>query len=234
MTDPSQKPMRAQSTTRKTESKSSSYLRRAFYRVMRIVARVVFVLCFRIRVEGRHHVPLDGGGMLLSTHQSGMDPILVGLSCNRNLNYLARSTLFKNPAFSFLMRILDAIEIDRERGGLDGLREMLTRLRSGELVLLFPEGTRTPDGSIGALKPGFLPIAKRSEVPLIPVAIVGAFECMPKGSRWLFPRPIAVVFGKPLVAQDYRHLSEEQILESISGVLSQLYDRGKNQIERNF
>ncbi|MFM7929812.1 MAG: lysophospholipid acyltransferase family protein [Pirellula sp.] len=234
MTDPSQTPTRAKETLQKNRGDWSVYLRRAFYRLMRIVARVVFILWFRIRVEGRHHVPLDGGGMLLSTHQSGMDPILVGLSCNRNLNYLARSTLFKNPVFSFLIRILDAIEIDRERGGLTGLREMLSRLRSGELVLLFPEGTPTPDGSIGALKPGFLPIAKRSEVPLIPVAIVGAFECMPKGSRWLFPRPIAVVFGKPLLAQEYLQLSEQQIIESISGSLSQLYDRGKNHIERNF
>ncbi|MFN9627871.1 MAG: lysophospholipid acyltransferase family protein, partial [Planctomycetota bacterium] len=182
MTDPSQPSTRAKEARQKSGREVSVYLRRAFYRLMRIVARVVFVLWFRIRVEGRHHVPLDGGGMLLSTHQSGIDPILVGLSCNRNLNYLARSTLFKNPAFSFLIRILDAIEIDRERGGLGGLREMLSRLRSGELVLLFPEGTRTTDGSIGSLKPGFLPIAKRSEVPLIPVAIVGAFECMPKGS----------------------------------------------------
>ncbi|MFN9346883.1 MAG: lysophospholipid acyltransferase family protein [Planctomycetota bacterium] len=234
MTDPSQPSTRAKEARQKSGREVSVYLRRAFYRLMRIVARVIFVLWFRIRVEGRHHVPLDGGGMLLSTHQSGIDPILVGLSCNRNLNYLARSTLFKNPVFSFLIRILDAIEIDRERGGLSGLREMLSRLRSGELVLLFPEGTRTPDGSIGALKPGFLPIAKRSEVPLIPVAIVVAFECMPNVSRWLFPRPIAVVFGKPLLAQEYLHLSEQQIIESISGSLSQLYDRGKNHIERNF
>jgi 1-acyl-sn-glycerol-3-phosphate acyltransferase len=145
---------------------------------------------------------------------------------------LARSTLFKNPAFSFLLRILDAIEIDRERGGLSGLREMLSRLRSGELVLLFPEGTRTLDGSIGSLKPGFLPIARRSEVPLVPVAIVGAFECMPKGSKWLFPKPIAVVFGKPLLAQDYKSLSDEQIIESMTASLSELFQRGKNCIEQ--
>jgi len=63
---------------------------------------------------------------------------------------------------------------------------------------------------------------------------VGAFECMPKGSRWLFPLPIAVVFGKPLLAQEYRELTEQQIIESISGSLSQLYDRGKNRIEQNF
>ena len=169
--------------------------------------------------------------MLLSTHQSGLDPILVGLACNRNLNFLARSTLFRNPAFSFFLKIVDSIEIDRERGGLSGLREMLSRLRSGKVVLLFPEGTRTQDGSIGIVKPGFFPIAKRSDVPLIPVAIVGAFECMPKGSKWIFPKPIAVVFGKPIPPEDYRNWSEEQAVRAVAGSLGDLHQRGKNSIE---
>ena len=213
------------------ESRLSLLMRRFVYRVLRLIARMLCLLWFRIRVEGRHHVPSQGGGMLLSTHQSGLDPILVGLACNRNLNFLARSTLFRNPAFSFFLKIVDSIEIDRERGGLSGLREMLSRLRSGKVVLLFPEGTRTDDGSIGVVKPGFFPIAKRSDVPLIPVAIVGAFECMPKGSKWIFPKPIAVVFGKPIPPEDYRNWSEEQAVRAVAVSLGDLYQRGKNSIE---
>jgi len=213
------------------ESRLSLLMRRCVYRFLRLIARMLCVLWFRIRVEGRHHVPSQGGGMLLSTHQSGLDPILVGLACNRNLNFLARSTLFKNPAFSFFLKIVDSIEIDRERGGLSGLREMLSRLRSGKVVLLFPEGTRTQDGSIGMVKPGFFPIAKRSDVPLIPVAIVGAFECMPKGSKWIFPKPIAVVFGKPIPPKDYRNWTEEQAVRAVAASLGDLYQRGKNSIE---
>jgi len=213
------------------ESRLSLLMRRFVYRFLRLIARMLCVLWFRIRVDGRHHVPSQGGGMLLSTHQSGLDPILVGLACNRNLNFLARSTLFKNPAFSFFLKIVDSIEIDRERGGLSGLREMLSRLRSGKVVLLFPEGTRTQDGSIGIVKPGFFPIAKRSDVPLIPVAIVGAFECMPKGSKWIFPKPIAVVFGKPIPPEDYRNWTEEQAVRAVAGSLGDLYQRGKNSIE---
>jgi 1-acyl-sn-glycerol-3-phosphate acyltransferase len=213
------------------ESRLSLLMRRFVYRFLRLIARMLCVLWFRIRVEGRHHVPSQGGGMLLSTHQSGLDPILVGLACNRNLNFLARSTLFRNPAFSFFLKIVDSIEIDRERGGLSGLREMLSRLRSGKVVLLFPEGTRTQDGSIGVVKPGFFPIAKRSDVPLIPVAIVGAFECMPKGSKWIFPKPIAVVFGKPIPPEDYRNWTEEQAVRAVAASLGDLYQRGKNSIE---
>ncbi len=113
-----------------------------------------------------------------------MDPVLVGLIANRRLNYLARKTLFKNAAFAFLIRVLDAIEIDRDRGGLAGLKEMLKRLQRGELVLMFPEGTRTSDGQVAPLKPGFIPVARRTEVPLIPVAVVGAYDCLPKGARF--------------------------------------------------
>jgi 1-acyl-sn-glycerol-3-phosphate acyltransferase len=213
------------------ESKLSLATRKFFYRVLRVLARILTVLWFRIRVDGRHHLPAEGGAMLLSTHQSLMDPILVGLACNRNLNFLARHTLFRNPAFSLLLKVLDSIEIDRERGGISGLKEMLARLKRGEIVLLFPEGTRTPDGNILPIKPGFLPVAKRSDVPLVPVAVVGAYECMPKGAKWIFPKPIAVVFGKPILVEEYRNCSDQEVIGKLSSSLADLYRQGKQLIE---
>ncbi len=216
---------------RKKESVLRFHARRLFYRALRVLARILTVLWFRMRVDGRHHLPVEGGAMLLSTHQSVLDPVLVGLACNRNLNFLARHTLFRNRAFAFLLKVLDSIEIDRERGGLSGLKEMLSRLKRGELVLLFPEGTRTLDGSILPIKPGFIPVAKRSEVPLVPVAVVGAFECMPKGSKWIFPKPIAVVFGKPISAQEYLQMTDEELLMRVEKTLSDLNQHGRDLID---
>lgn len=209
------------------ESSLSWLCRKIFYRCTRTLARLFATIACRMRVEGRHLLPAHGGAMLLSTHQSLMDPVLVGICCNRYVNYLARHTLFKNPLFSLLIRVLDAIEIDRERGGLTGLKEMLKRLKRGEAVLLFPEGTRTTDGRIGHIKPGFIPIARRSGVPLVPIAVVGAFECMPKGSKWLIPRPIAVVFGKPILENEYKELSDAELLARLSHSLHQLDARGR-------
>lgn len=200
--------------------------RRLFYRWLRLMSRIIATVFFGFRTEGRHHLDFDGGAMLLSTHQSVMDPVLIGLIANRRLNYLARKTLFKNAAFAFLIRVLDAIEIDRDRGGLSGLKEMLKRLKREEAVLMFPEGTRSIDGEVGVLKPGFIPIARRSEVPLVPIAIVGAYDCLPRGSRLPTCRPISVVVGEPLRKEVYQSMSDRELLTAMQSKLEVLNLRG--------
>ena len=201
--------------------------RQLFYRGVRLTARLVAVVTFGFRTEGQHHLEFEGGGMLLATHQSLLDPVLIGMVPNRRLNYLARKTLFKNSLLGFIIRLLDAIEIDRERGGLAGLREMLKRLQQGEMVLLFPEGTRSSDGEIGDLKPGFIPVARRSQVPLVPIAIVGAYDCLPKGAKLPTRQPIAVVFGEPFPSSVYMAMSDAELLEALAKRLKQLHDRAK-------
>lgn len=137
-----------------------------------------------------------------------LDSVLVGICDNGSMNYIARKTLFKNRLFAFLIRTLDAIEIDRERGGLAGLKEMLKRLQNNKRVLLFPEGTRTTDGNIGALKMGFIPIARRSHVPLIPIAVVGAYRILPRGTIFPHFQPLAVVFGPPIMPDELQTLDD--------------------------
>jgi 1-acyl-sn-glycerol-3-phosphate acyltransferase len=201
--------------------------RKLFYRFLRVVARMLFTLLFRMRVQGRQHLRADGGAMLLSSHQSVMDPVLIGLLDNHFVSYLARHTLFRSRLFALLIRVLNAIEIDRERGGLSGLREMLRRLKNNDRVLLFPEGTRTTDGEIGPLKPGFIPIARRSKVPLVPIALVGAYECVPKGSKLLRILPIAVCVGPPITSELYDQLTDEQLLSELASRIHALHGRAK-------
>ncbi|MFO0013413.1 MAG: lysophospholipid acyltransferase family protein [Planctomycetota bacterium] len=207
------------------ESWAWEYFRKLFYRFLRLLARMLITLVFELRVEGRQHLRAEGGAMLLSTHQSVMDPVLVGLLDNHFVSYLARHTLFHSRLFAFLIRVLNAIEIDRERGGLSGLREMLRRLKAGDRVLLFPEGTRTTDGEIGPLKPGFIPIARRSKVPLIPIALAGAYDCVPKGSKLFRFYPISVCVGPPLQAAAYDTLTDEQLLAELTSRLHALHTR---------
>ncbi len=201
---------------------SRGWFKILFYQVLRYLARMVGVLFFDLRCYGRHHLH-DGSALVLSTHQSNFDPVLVGLMFNDRLNYLARRTLFKNRLFAGLIRLLDAIELDRDRSGLAGLKETLKRLKADQKVLVFPEGTRTPDGKISELKPGFLAVARRSQVSLIPIAITGAYEVLPRGST--FPRryPIRLAIGPPVKFVDYENLTDDEALRMLSQRLHRCY-----------
>ena len=131
------------------------------------------------------------------------------------MNYLARDSLLHVPVLSQLITFLDAIPIDREGGGLAGLKETLKRLKAGELVLIFPEGTRTRDGEVAPLKPGFIAVARRSRVPLVPVAVDGAYQSWPRTAR--FPRPtrLSVVIGPPIPPEQVAELSDEDLLAEL-------------------
>ena len=181
----------------------------------KFVFRLSAVALVHFRCRGREMVPSVGGGLLLSNHQSNLDPLLIGLASDRRLNYLARDTLFGFAPLRWLLLSFDAIAIDREGTGLAGIKETLKRLKRGEMVLLFPEGTRTRNGQVQAMKPGFCTIARRAEVPLVPVAIAGAFEAWPR--QRLLPRRsvIHVHFGPPLAPQQYAAMTDEQIAAEI-------------------
>src|SRR5262245_17248421 len=166
---------------------------------------------FGLQCYGRHRIPRQGGVLVCANHQSVMDPVIVGLVCNRRLNYLARRTLFSAPGFGALIRFLDAIPIDRDGLGLEGLKETIRRLRAGEMVLIFPEGTRSSDGNMSPLKPGFCAVAKRSGATLLPVGIDGAYQAWPRKVHLPRPSRIVVQIGQPLTVSDVAALSNEEL-----------------------
>jgi 1-acyl-sn-glycerol-3-phosphate acyltransferase len=188
---------------------------RLWQAILKFLARLTAVSVFRIRCRGERLMPLSGGGLVLSNHQSNLDPPLIGMCCQRRLNYVARQTLLTFAPVRWFLNSLDAIPIDRDGTGLGGLKETLKRLKRGELVLLFPEGTRTRDGEVHAIKPGFCALARRAEVPLVPVAIDGAFDAWPRQRK--FPRPavIHVQFGEPIPPSQVKLLSDEQLVREV-------------------
>lgn len=203
--------------------------KRLFYGFVRYTARMVSVLVFDIRCFGRQHTELEGGALILSTHQSHFDPVLIGITFNEQLNYLARRTLFNNRLFGAIITLLDAIELDRDRSGIGGLKETLKRLKGGEKVLIFPEGTRSSDGKISPLKPGFLAVARRSKVPLMPIAIRGAYEALPRGSRFPLRVPLRVAVGAPIEVDEIAELDDDAVLQLIQARLHQCYRTARQQ-----
>jgi 1-acyl-sn-glycerol-3-phosphate acyltransferase len=180
-------PSHAQLASRPLDYRFASWLVRVFARCY-----------FRLRVVGAHHVPLVGPSVLASNHVSYLDPPLVGCVLPRRIHSLARKSLFESAIGGFIIRRLQAVPVDRDGGGGAGLKAILDRLSAGSTILLFPEGTRSPDGEVKTARAGIGLTVIKSDAPVIPVRIVGAFEAMGRHHRFPRPRPITIVFGAPL------------------------------------
>ena len=153
-----------------------------------------------VRAVGADRIDPDHGGLLLANHQSFLDPIVLGLPLERSISFLARDSLFRLPGFGRYLRAMKTLPIARDAPATAVMRTALAAMGRGELVGLFPEGTRTRDGSLGELKPGFVTLARRGGVPVYPVGIAGTFEALPRSRRLPVPSPgrVRVVFGEPL------------------------------------
>ena len=162
-----------------------------------VLCRILFAVWLRYRARGIERIPVAGGGLLLSNHQSYLDPLLIGLPLRRPVSFLARKTLFPVPVVGWMLRHTYVMPLDRDGGGASGIRETLRRLDEGFLVGLFPEGTRSRDGALGEFKPGFAALVRRTDLPIFPVGIAGASRAMGRGSFFVKPRRVCVVFGEP-------------------------------------
>ena len=201
---------------------------RLWYLYMRYFCRIVALSLYRIRVVGHEHVPAAGGALVVANHQCLLDPMLVGLSFRRRMNFLARDTLFNFSPLGRLIASLDAIPIDRDGSGLSGLKETLRRLKRGELVLIFPEGTRSADGSLQPLKPGFTTVARRSGVPIVPVAIDGGFEAWPRDRAWPWFAPIQLEIGHPVLPSEMEEVDERALLDIVSQRMQECFDLARS------
>ncbi|KPJ55680.1 MAG: hypothetical protein AMS16_03855 [Planctomycetes bacterium DG_58] len=169
-----------------------------WYTFLQFWAQLLFSVLFGIRVYGQRNVPTIGGVILASTHQSYLDPVLVGLGLSRQIHIMARENLFDRTLFRWLIESLNAFPVERGSADFAAVREGIKRLRDGHLLVLFPEGTRTRTGKIGKLHPGLGLVAYRSGVPVVPVTIEGALRCWPRGRRIFRPGRIRVMFGAPM------------------------------------
>lgn len=177
-----------------------------FYKCCWYIARCLFRFYFRWTIVGLEHVPRTGPLLIASNHVSFADPPIIGAALPRPIHFLARSTLFHNPILGTLIRKLNALPVDRDGGGGAGLKAVLGVLEQGHGIILFPEGTRSADGSLQSARAGIGLTVIKSGAAVLPVRLLGVYEAWPRQRR--FPRPgrIRVVFGTPL---DFAALREE-------------------------
>ncbi|MBK7876648.1 MAG: 1-acyl-sn-glycerol-3-phosphate acyltransferase [Planctomycetes bacterium] len=155
-------------------------------------------LYHRLRVEGYENIPKEGGAVLASNHQSHLDILTIASSNRRHVAFVARDTLAHWKWLAFTMRGCGAILIQRNSSDRKALRAMAQHLERGDLVVIFPEGTRTQDGALGEFKGGALLAARMAKVPIVPVGTRGAIEAWPRSRPIPFPKQIAVRFGAPI------------------------------------
>jgi 1-acyl-sn-glycerol-3-phosphate acyltransferase len=203
-----------------------SYL---FYEGLFFLSFCTFSLGWSLRVRGRQNMPRTGPVLVIANHQSYLDPLLVGLASPRHLSFLAKKSLFDYGLFSFLIRCLHAVPIDQEGVGKEGLKTILQQLHQGRAVLVFPEGSRTDDGKLLALRPGIQLLLKRVDAPVVPIGIAGAWDAWPRHQLVPYPAPLglpanrrtlAVSVGKPVDGAHYAKLPREEALKELTHVLS--------------
>jgi 1-acyl-sn-glycerol-3-phosphate acyltransferase len=162
---------------------------------MQFAFQLYFRLCFRIEVLGREHISRRGKLLLAANHVSAYDPFVIGSLTPRALYFLAKKELFINPALGAVLRFLHAIPLDRRDLGHTTIRRVNTLLAAGEAILLFPEGTRSRSGQIGAGKSGVGMLAALNQADVVPVRVDGLHGA--RGSPWRRPC-IKVSFGPVL------------------------------------
>lgn len=193
---------------------NSPVYRILWWHFMHMLCYIWVAPCYRYRAWGIHNIPTDGPVILISNHQSFLDPILVGLAGHHRQFYaMARHTLFINPVLSWIIRSLNAIPINRDEADTAAMRRCLEVLKQQHGLLIFPEGTRTPDGTTQPFAPGTMLIIKRSKAPVIPVAIEGAFLAWPKGRKLpcLFGH-VRVRYGRPIPADELAKMGAEKAM----------------------
>jgi 1-acyl-sn-glycerol-3-phosphate acyltransferase len=190
-------------------------MHRLYYELVRYCVYGLAIGWFRVRYFGRQNVPAKGGVLVVSNHQSHLDPPLVGAGVHRVMNYMARSTLFDIPLLGRFIRSVNAFPIDREGIGLAGVKEALRILKRGGMVLIFPEGTRSRDGKIGPFRPGFTTLAVRTGAAILPVAIEGAYQAWPRSRRFPRPRPVHILYGKPIGPEEIKGYDERELLAEV-------------------
>jgi 1-acyl-sn-glycerol-3-phosphate acyltransferase len=189
-------------------------------RVARWFCKLFCKLFLRMQVYDRENVPEEGGIVLISNHQSFLDPLFVAIALKSQLCFMARDTLFKSRIFGPLLKSVKAIPVRRGQADITSIKMIIAKLKQGEGVCLFPEATRTTDGRIAPFKGGFSLICRRGNAPVVPVLIDGAFECWPRHRKsFKIGSKITVTYGKPILVEKITGMEDDDFVAMLTNTL---------------
>ena len=168
------------------------------YGAVRLFFKVIFFFYHRLSIKWLEPLSKEGNVIVASNHCSNLDPLVVGTAFPRRLRYFAKEELFRPFVFGQFIRILGAVPVSRDNNAAaaGALKGFLKFLENGSDVLIFPEGSRSPDGNMLPLEAGVGLIACHSRVPILPVFIKGSHKAMKTGSVMVKPVKVTVTFGR--------------------------------------
>ena len=177
-------------------------------------------LFFRPKIEGAENIPAEGGALLASNHLAVSDSFFLPLKVDRKVTFPAKMEYFtegglKGTLKRWFFTGVGMIPIDRSGGSAAqaALDTGIRLLREGQLMGIYPEGTRSPDGRLYKGKTGIARIALEAGVPVIPVIMIGTDKANPIGSKMWKPTPIRIKVGKPLDFSRYEGLEGDRFVE---------------------
>lgn len=180
------------------------------YNIARMICRITLAVLRRWKVYGRDKLPQSGGVIIVSNHASFWDPIIIGCTFQRKVSYMGKEELFKiNPVFTWLIKQLQTFPIKRGQMDLSAVRFALDHLKSGNMIGLFPEGTRSKSGDLQEARNGAAMLAVKAGVPILPVGIIGS-----KG--W---GKVVVNVGDPIDMSAYSGVKvSKEVLQEVSQI----------------
>lgn len=162
------------------------------YAFGRAILIPIMKLLFWYKVKGKNNIPKEGGYIVCSNHMSNFDPIFLGITQKRQINYMAKAELFKNPVFGWIIRHLGAFPVHRGKGDGKAINNAESIVQDGKILGIFIEGTRSKTGDFLRPKAGAAIIAEKTESPVIPVCIT------PQNKKIRIFQPVTVSWGKPI------------------------------------
>ncbi|MGN1340241.1 MAG: lysophospholipid acyltransferase family protein [Oscillospiraceae bacterium] len=185
-----------------------------FYSFLRNCARLFYLIVYHIVVIGGENIPREKGGYIIaSNHVSNNDPPVVGITFKGKYTFMAKQELFEiNPLFTWLITKLGAFPVKRGAKDNSAIEKALDSLKEGRIFVIFPEGTRSKDGTLGHAKSGVTLIAAQAKVPVVPVFI--------RYGRKKFRRNIYISIGEKIPAERFDvDISDRKMLKAVSATI---------------
>ena len=188
-----------------------------FYNVILAIVKFFILFVFRLKVVGKENMPKTGGAVLAVNHRSNWDPVLAGLASPRQLSFMAKEELFKNPVFAKLISKLGAFPLKRGSGDVGAFKAAMKILANDGVMLIFPEGHRMKNGKRGRAGAGVAAIAQRGKAPVVPMYISGSYKWMSK---------MTVAIGEPISLEEYygQKLDNARQRELAEGIMDKMWE----------